>query len=138
MLLRSILVLLWLTLALHYRHSASLRCHSSSFRYIPVLFLSISFHSGVILPRSDIFRYYSCLFRFIPASFQLVPLYSGTILVHFVSFRRHSTSFRYIPVLFLSISFHSGVIPPRSGIFRYIPSRSVPFLFLVTPINFLQ
>ena len=60
------LVLLWLILALHWCHFTSLRCHSGSFRYIPVPFLSIPFHSGVILRRSGIFRFipvYSVPFR---------------------------------------------------------------------------
>ena len=43
-------------------HLSIFRCHSASFRYIPVPFLCILFHSGVILPRSGIFR--------------LIPVYS--------------------------------------------------------------
>ena len=64
---------------------SSLRCHSSLFRYIPVPFLSIPFHSAGIPARSGTFRYHSCPFRFIPASFCLVPVYSG--LFPYIPFR---------------------------------------------------
>ena len=37
-------------------YSASFRCHSGWFRYIPVPFLFISFHSGVIPAYSGTFR----------------------------------------------------------------------------------
>ena len=50
-------------------HSVSLRSHSGLFRYIPIPFLSIPFHSGVILPRSGIFwliPLYSVLFHSVP------------------------------------------------------------------------
>ena len=56
-------------MALRWCHFTSLRCHSGSFRYIPVPFLSIPFHSGVILRRSGIFRFipvYSVPFRSVP------------------------------------------------------------------------
>ena len=43
-------------------HFIIFRCYSSSFWYIPVPFLSIPLHFGVILPRSSIFR--------------LIPVYS--------------------------------------------------------------
>ena len=97
-------------------HSALFCCHSASFRYIPVPFLFIPSHSGVILFYSRVIPPCSGIFRFI-------PLY----LCHSASFRCHSGSFRYIPVPFLFIPFHSGVIPPHSGIFRFIPVYSVPF-----------
>ena len=84
-------MLLRLILALHQCLFSSSRCHSSSFRYIPVPFLSIPFYSAVIPACSGTLRYHSCPFRFIPASFCLVPVYSGL--------------FRYIP--FRSIPFHS-------------------------------
>ena len=47
-------------------HSVSFRRHSGSFQYIPIPFLSIPFHSGVILPRSGLFR--------------LIPVYSVPFL----------------------------------------------------------
>ena len=77
-----------------------------SFGFIPESFRLVPAYSGlfrficVIPPHSGV----------IPVSFRLVSVYSGTILVHSVSFRCHS-----------------GVIPPHSGIFRFIPVYSVPF-----------
>ena len=50
-------------------HFSIFRCHSGSFRYILVPFLSIPFHSSVILPRSGIFRLipvYSVPFHSVP------------------------------------------------------------------------
>ena len=77
-----ILVLFWLILALHWCHFTSLRCHSGSFRYIPVPFLSIPFHSGVILRRSGIFRFipvYSVPFRSVPFLCLVTPQQKVTI-----------------------------------------------------------
>ena len=107
-------------------YSALFCFHSASFRYIPVPF-----------------RYHSCLFcripvpfGFIPDSFCLVPAYSGicrficvSLRLIPVSFRCHSASFRYNLFRYHSCSFqcHSSVIPPHSGIFRFIPVYSVPF-----------
>ena len=104
-------------------HSASFRCHSGSFQYVPVPFLFIPSHSGVIRFYSRVIRLvpaYSGLFRYIlrylcvilPHSgvIPLVPVCSCTILVHSVSFRRHSASFQHIPVY--------------SGIFHSTPFRS--------------
>jgi len=54
-------------------HFSIFRCHSGSFRYIPVPFLSIPFHSGVILPRSGIFR----LIPVRSVSFHSVPVFSN-------------------------------------------------------------
>ena len=52
--------------------------------------------------------------------------HSGLFRCHSASFWCNSGSFWYILAPFLLISFHSGVIPPHSGIFRYILFRSVP------------
>ena len=54
-------------------HSASFRCHSGSFWYIPVPFLFISFHSGVIPPHSGIFRYIP--FHSVPFLCLVTPVY---------------------------------------------------------------
>ena len=62
------LVLLWLILMLHWCHFTSLRCCSGSFWYIPVPFLSIPFHSGVVLCRCSIFH---------SVPFRSVPLFSN-------------------------------------------------------------
>ena len=52
-------------------HFSIFRCHSRSFRYIPVPFLSIPFHSGTILVHSVSFRRHSASFRYIP--FRSIP-----------------------------------------------------------------
>ena len=47
----------------------SFRCHSGSFRYIPLPFLFIASHSGVIAPHCGIYRFipvYSVPFRSVP------------------------------------------------------------------------
>ena len=60
-------------------YSALFGCHSASFRYIPVPFLFILFHSGAIPPHSGIFRFipvYSVPFRSVPV-FSNAPLNFG-------------------------------------------------------------
>ena len=96
---------------------------SLSFRSTLISLILVSFwfilpYSVVIPLCSSFFRYHSChvirvirpcssIFWFIPvfsalfvyhsASFQLVSVYSGSILVHSVSFSCHSGIFRYVP-----------------------------------------
>ena len=100
-------------------YSALFCCHSASFRYIPVPFLFIPSHSGVI-------RFYSRVIPPCSSIFRFILVYSALFLCHSASFRCHSASFWYI-----SVSFR--LIPAYSGLFRYIPFHSVPFLYLVTP-----
>ena len=56
-------------------HFSIFRCHSGSFRYIPVPFLSFPFHSVVILPRSGIFR----LIPVYSVPFHSVPVFSNVL-----------------------------------------------------------
>ena len=103
------------------------------FRFIPVYSALFGCHSGL-------FRYILAPFLFIPVLFRLnsVPflcLVMLVLLVYSALFCCHSASFRYILVPFLFIPSHSGVIrfysrviPPCSGIFRFIPVYSALFV----------
>ena len=112
---------------------------SGSFQYILLYLGVIPPHSGVIPARSGIFRHHSCSF----VSFRHIPVYSvpflclvtPVLLVYSALFCCHSASFRYILVPFLFIPSHSGVIrfysrviPPCSGIFRFISVYSALFV----------
>ena len=112
------------------------------FLFIPVSFWLISVYSGTILVNSTSFRCHSALlgiFRNIPFRSRVwcycglfwrytgvISLHCGVIPARSGTFRYHSCPFRFIPASFC-------VVPVYSGLFRYIPFRSIPFLCLVTP-----
>ena len=58
-------------------YSALFGCHSGSFRYIPVPFLFIPSHSGVILPHSGIFWF--ILVNVYSVPFHSVPVFSNAL-----------------------------------------------------------
>ena len=63
---------------------------------------------------------------FILVSFRLISVYFGVIPARSGTFRFHSRPFPFIPASFF-------LVPVYSGLFRYIPFRSILFLCLVTP-----
>ena len=104
-------------------YSALFCCHSALFPYIPVPFLFIPSHSGVIRFYSRVILPCSGIFWYILLYLCVIPPHSGVILARASMFRYHSCSFRCHSASF-------WYIPVYSGIFR-----SIPFLCLVTPLN---
>ena len=109
------------------------------FLFIPVSFRLISLYSGTILVHSVSFRCQSASFHHIPVhsipflcliTSQVIPLHCGIIPARSGIFWHHSCPFHFIPASFCLVSVHSGL-------FRYIPFRSIPFLCLVTPFTSL-
>ena len=109
-------------------------------------FRLISVYSGTILVHFVSFRCYSASFRHIPVySVPFLCLVTAVVLVYSALFCCHSASFWYIPVPLLLIPshsdfirFYSRVIPPCSGIFRFIPSicRFICVSFRFIPVSF--
>ena len=93
-------------------------------------------YSGTILVHFVSFRCYSASFRHIPVySVPFLCLVTPVLLVYSALFCCHSASFWYIAVPFLLIPSHSNVIrfysrviPPCSGIFRFIPVYAALFV----------
>ena len=56
-----------------------------------------------------------------------IPLHCGVIPARCGIFRYHSCPFHFTPASFC-------LVPVYSGLFQYIPFRSIPFLCLVTPV----
>ena len=100
-----------------------------SFSLIPVSFRLIPVYSGTILVHFVSLRCCSASFLHIPVySVPFLCFVTPVLLVYFALFCCHSASFRYTPVPLLFIPSHLGVIPPCSGIFRFIPVYSALFV----------
>ena len=76
------------------------------------------------IPNFGIFR----LILLYPLYLGVIPPHSAVNLARSGIFQNHSCSLRFVRVLF-------RLIPAYSGLFWYIPFRSVPFQCLVTPTD---